>query len=489
MSNVRIPSALGPNGNIVPIEEAIRFKTNYYRCPECAEIVNPRKGPQRQFFAHKKGVLDNTECSLSYNRGVEQMVQKFRESEIQKQEQEKRIRVYLGKQPGGRYELFGVIPSLDWSQVPTSSNIDTKLAQLEVEANGVDVAPTGRSFHPSEAEARFELDPTASEFSVSLDGPAMFDSLLGTWTAPGLSTDDLFVGDQTRARRRHSNHQVKLGKWVYAIEEEPPAQSPDEVTVIEFTEYTLLAFPAKETTAELIDSHGSELTTDKYGFDADVIVPSHAHPTAETPIRCEPGSEVLISVTPAPEIDPIFEIIPLSAETDGTTTLDRTGPGNPRYHTIEVPSRGNKRVTIHQRNSTRHRLVHINVIEDDKERTVAVPSVHEEAPGLQITENDTQFISPLGAQTQTRFGDGLNPMRLPAIIDYVGPSGLELEVTGKFTDTTENSDVKRSTDNLDSLLPTIGQWVRKGCQQVRIHFDGIGDVGLRFDQVSSQGAD
>jgi len=46
------------------------------------------------------------------------------------------------------------------------------------------------------------------------------------------------------------------------------------------------------------------LTTDDYGFDADVILPAHAHPTIEAPIYGDPSETVLVGITPAEILDP-----------------------------------------------------------------------------------------------------------------------------------------------------------------------------------------
>ena len=81
VSKLSIPFGLAPEGTKTPIEEAKR-KSNYYRCPECGEFLNPRIGAQRQYFAHKQGVLEDTSCSLSSDEGVEKMIEDLRTSDI-----------------------------------------------------------------------------------------------------------------------------------------------------------------------------------------------------------------------------------------------------------------------------------------------------------------------------------------------------------------------------------------------------------------------
>ena len=92
MSDISIPVALDPYGNPVPIEEAIRFKSDYYCCPECGEFLEPRKGTSRaHFYAHKKGVLEDTDCSLSSQADIDRMVDDLRTSDIEQEEKERQI--------------------------------------------------------------------------------------------------------------------------------------------------------------------------------------------------------------------------------------------------------------------------------------------------------------------------------------------------------------------------------------------------------------
>jgi hypothetical protein len=45
-----------------------------------------------------------------------------------------------------------------------------------------------------------------------------------------------------------------------------------------------------------------------------------------------------------------------------------------------------------------------------------------------------------------------------------------------------NRTIRRVDADLMTLLPSIGQWVREGCQTVEIEFSGIGTVSLGFEQ-------
>lgn len=482
MSNISIPSAKDPHGNMVPIEEAVRHKLNYYTCPECGEFVNPRKGPQRQYFAHKKGVLDNTSCSLSSQADVDQMVEDLRTSDIEKGETERNIRVYLGEEYGSHLDCFGVIPSLEWGQIPPQTNVDVLLEQLNIQTTGIKTPPVAQNFHPSEPETSFTLDPTADEFRVSISGPRELETLLGEWTADGLAEGDLFVGDQGRARRHRSNRQIKQGEWVYLLMSFAPAYLPELVEKSTLGDYDVLAFSAGESTEELLEEYGEGLTTDAYGFDADVLLPAETHPTIEAPIAGESGEPVLVGVTPAEGIDPTFEVISIPKRANDVVEIEPTGPGNPRYWTTSVPMEGSRRISIHQRNSNRHRLIHLHAepdSSDDKFRS------DPEMIGLAvyIDGDEPVLLSPFGETGSVRVGTDFEPAVLPSVLEYRGPDGLDIEVYATFADESSlGPTLRRITQSIEEFVPELSHWVREGCELAQFEFDGIGTVSIEFPQ-------
>jgi len=178
------------------------------------------------------------------------------------------------------------------------------LDDLEVTTDGVTNPPVPSNFHPSESETIFSLNPTAEEFVVDIQGPDELGPILGKWTSDGFEKGDLFVGDQSRARRHRSNRQIKQGEWVYLLTKILPNRLPDVVETHDVGSFNVLAFPARESTEDLLEEYGEGLTTDDYGFDADVILPAHAHPTIEAPIYGDPSETVLVGITPAEILDP-----------------------------------------------------------------------------------------------------------------------------------------------------------------------------------------
>lgn len=483
MSDIAIPFALDPHGVEVPIAEASRGRVNYYRCPECGNWLTPFKGSKRKHhYRHKMGVLDNDECELSAVSDVNQMVDDLRTSDVEKGEKDRNIRVYVGEEPGGRHRLFGVIPSANWDRIPVEVDIDDLIQQLSVSSENLVHPPTPRSFHPSEAEVTFELDPNSEEYEVNIEGVDELKNINGKWTAKGPEPGDIFVGDQTRAQRVSSRRQVRPSEWVYAVTEGDVTARSEEMSVHSVGNVEILSFPARKDTTDKLGELGLDLRTDEYGFDANVILPTNAHPTADKPINAVPGEPVLIGVTPAEDLDPVFEIVSVPRqESDDTVELEQTGLGNTRFYKTQVPERGSRRISVHQRNSNRHRLVHLHAVEREDREPLA-GSMYGEL-GLRISVNgEEDILSPLGENNSYIFdrGDATSPAALPALVDYVGPEGLEMEIEAKFSPEASIHSVHKSTTDIQSEMANVGYWVNQGCTKLTVKFDGIGDVELSF---------
>lgn len=479
MGEATIPTALDPHGNYIPIEEAPRHKADYYRCPECGEIVNPRKGEKRiHYYAHKQGVLEDKTCELSSRPNIEEMVDELRVSDVEKREQQRNIQVFLGERSGGGLELFGTIPSLEWDAIPVGQNLDELLDQITLNTDGIETPPVASNFSPSEPEVLLPLESDAESFRVEVTGENVPEMIKGTWTAPGLSSGDLFVGDQGRARRHQENRQIKLGEWVYLAVDDVPDDCPDIVDVRSLDSETILAFPARETISSLLEEYGPGLTTDEHGFDADVLLPPTAHPTSEAPIETRPGEDVLIGVTPAAEIDPTFEVVAIPKYKTDPVELESTGPGNPRYFLTKAPDDGSRRISIHQQNSSRHRPVHLHSAEQYQSTT----DTERRQIGLEVTNGDsTTVLSPLSDTSHVVWDANGSPATLQSDVEYVGPTGLEMELTFVLTaDGNQTQTVTKQTTTPSETLAKQQYLLLQGCEEIQFEFDGIGTAAIEI---------
>lgn len=484
MSELSIPFAVDPHGAEIPIEEAIRFKNNFYRCPKCKNNVTPRKGEKRQYYAHARGALDENdeECELSSDQDIEEMVDNLRTSDIEKQESKKSIRTYLEQRPDGGYQLVGVVPSINKNNIPPRTDIDSLIEECSVSTTGIVHSPTAESFDPAEPEVTFRLDPEANKYSLSFDGPSLVDDCVGNWTVEELQDGDVFVGDQTRARRFTSSRQIKNGEWVCIITSTEPAQLQKEVSVHSIGEWTILAFSACPETEDLLEEYGNRLRADEYGFEADVILPAGAHPTTDKPIIVEPRATVLIGVTPSAESDPMLEIVPVPKREVGVIELEPTGPGNTRFYKTKAPTQGSRRFSVHQRNSSRHQLVHLHA-SDQMGNDVHSELLNSEIAIHYSGTEQSESLSPVSNQNKLMIDEEISPMSLSSNIEYRGPSGMEVEVIGYFPEEhPESPFIQDSSESIEDILLNVSYWVREGCTEVEFSFDTIGSVSLQFAQ-------
>jgi hypothetical protein len=489
MSEPTIPVALDPHGNLVPIEEAIRFKTDYYECPECNHYLSPRKGSKQiHHYAHQRGELGDDTCSLSTQEAVDKIVDDLRTSDIEKDEQAKNIRLFLRMVHDTRVELFGVIPALDWDSISGSTNIDSIIGKISIKSEGVKKQVSPQQFHPTEPEVFLDLDADTEEFLVNVDAPQEVEDIQGAWRAEGIQPGDLFVGDQGRAQRQASNTQVRDGEWAYVVVDDVPESLPDETNVYSIAEYSVLSFPIREETQPLLNQYTEESTRDDYGFDADIVLPPHVHPTAQGPVEGKLGQQAMACITPAESIDPIFEAIPVPRKGAEPDIIDQTGPGNPRYYSEQYPSTpGSKRLSIHQRNSSRHRLVHLHATDSFTHARRENADSNGDI-GLRIAFNSQSvFLGPLSGKKSVTVPEEFDPLSLPQSASYMGPEGLEIEITASFEkDSSHGPTVRRTTADLDQKLSDIGHWLTMGCYEVSFQFGNLGSALLEYPEANAE---
>jgi hypothetical protein len=115
----------------------------------------------------------------------------------------------------------------------------------------------------------------------------------------------------------------------------------------------------------------------------------------------------------------------------------------------------------------------------------------ERTPGREATKigielyvgDESIFLSPLNEKQAYEFDQEFNPHTLPAVLEYNGPVGLDLEVTGSFIDDAQfGPRITRFTTAIDELAGELSNWIINGCESVRIEFGGHGAVELTFPQ-------
>lgn len=475
---VSISIALDPDGNPVPIEEA-DHRINYYRCPRCHEFVNPRMGSDRShYFAHAPGVQDDEPCPLGAKQ-YNDLVDEYRTSEVEKSERDTRLRLYLRQVHGNWLELFGVLPALDWDDVSDYDTLDERLSKLEISSTGLSSVPSPQQFHPSEPEVEVELDPSADSYELRVKGPEGFESITGVWRADPIEVDDLFVGDQKRAKKHTTDRRINDGEWVYAVTENTPDPLPNAAETFELGNLDVVGFPVLDETAELFGSLVDSSRQDQYGFEANIMLPRWANPTSDEPVIGQPDQRALIGVQPADEIDPVFEIVSVPKSKEPVRQLEQTGPGNPRFYITEFPDEGSRKISIHQQRSERHRFVHLFSGDEQNQEPMIGETQQELTCGIKLSYGgNDELLTPIeGPSKQTLQRSELST----APISLVGPDGMEIQVRVTFSETSDLGPTITRTTTVGDGVPEQVDWIRSGCTSINIGFDRLGTVSVAFD--------
>lgn len=481
MGAVSIPVAIDGDGNTVPIEEAIPRQPDLYRCPECRNKVYPAKGTQQaHHYRHAKGELDDDNiCPLSSKKDVEDLVETLRTSSLETAEKNRKIGIHVRRVHGEWLELIGVLPTLDWSYDDSGIDIDTRLPDVSIETEGTkeDIDPA--EFHPAESEVSVELDPHADQFSIQVDNADSLSQIRGRWTGYGLSEGDIFIGSHSRARRSDSDRQVKTDDWIYAVTEEIDQDLPEIAEVYSLGEFRVIGFPVTEATQSLLDQFVDTAQQDRHGYDADIILPGWVDPTTREPIILEPNTPILLGVLPTEDIDPYFEIIPVPKDLSDPIELKPTGPGNPRFHRFMGPEEGSQRFTVHQRNSSRHRPVHLHATSSAEDVRGANVEAH---TMIEVTQaGKTSTLNPLG-ESELQIEDPPKSRDEVPEFEYIGPDGLAFDVEAEFTaDSPLGPILTRRDLTADDVMSELRHWIGKQCTAIKFRFDGIGTISVRIN--------
>lgn len=477
---VSISIALDPNGNPVPIEEA-DHRINYYRCPRCHEFVNPRMGSDRShYFAHAPGVQDDSPCPLGAKQNYDKLVDEYRTSEVEKSERDRRLRLYLRQVHGNWLELFGVLPALDRDDISDYDFLDETLSNLEISSTGLSSEPSPQQFHPSEPEVEVELDPSADEYKLCVKGPEGFESITGIWQSDPVEVDDLFIGDQKRAKKHTSDRRINDGEWVYVVTESIPSPLPDAAETFNLDSFDVIGFPVIDETSDLFETLVDSSRQDQYGFEANIMLPRWANPTSDEPVIGQPDQEALIGVQPAEEIDPVFEIVSVPKSAEPVRQLEQTGPGNPRFYITEFPKDGSQKISIHQQRSERHRFVHLFSSDEPHQQQMIGETEQEITCGVKLTYGDEdELLTPIeGPSNQTLRRDLLTS----APISLLGPDGMEVEVRTTFPENSNLGPTITRTTTVGDGVPEQMDWIQSECKSINIVFDRLGTVTVAFDR-------
>lgn len=481
MSEARIPYALDPQGRPVYIYRA-EHKLNYYTCIKCGSFLDPRQGDFNVwYFAHERLDPTSEECPLRTKEGLEDLLQRFRISPIEKSESKKQIRLVLSPNPYTKtVRLFGILPVLRWEDLIDPAEVNDALKSLIFHGVGIKSPPQSRIFHPSEPEVKIELDPNADRYELTIDTQnPRYESLylIGNWTAEPISVKDVFSGESNRSERRSSNTRIKKGDILFIVLKEDFQEKIEGCEYFVLGKWKIIKFEVDDRNRKFVNRF-IEVSADTNNFYVDIILPPYATPNSEFPISGKPESNALIAVTPPRERDPEFEIVsvPLGKE---NKILSRNGNGVPRIFYLRFPVEGSRRLSVHWGNE--HRMINLHAKSEKK--TFKKLWMEDVEFGLELrTDGKRKILNPWSIEGAISI-ESVKVKENRIDLNLIGPEEFKIDVKGSFS---EESDYKglicmwdTSLEKAESIL---NSWIKEDCNRIILDYDSLGRIELDIQQ-------
>jgi len=481
MSEARIPYALDPQGRPVHIYRA-EHKLNYYTCIECGSFLDPRQGEVNVwYFAHAKLDPTSEECPLRTKEGLEDLLQRFRISPVEKSESKKQIRLVLSPNPYNKtVKLYGILPVLRWEDLTKPAEVNDVLNSLTFQGEGIISPLQSWRFHPSEPEAKIELDPNADKYELTIDTQnPRYKSvyLIKNWTAEPISVKDVFSGESNRAERRSSNSRFRNGDTIFIVQKEDFQEKIEGCENLVMGPWKIIKFEVNDKNIKIVNRF-IEVSADTDNFYVDIILPPYATPNSESPISGKPESNALIAVTPPKERDPEFEIVsvPLGKE---NKILSRNGNGVPRIFCPRFPIEGSRRLSVHWGNE--HRVINLHA--ETGKKTFQKPWMEDVEFGLELrTDGKRKLLNPWSIEGAISI-ESVKVKENRIDLNLIGPEEFKIDVKGYFSEESDYRGLICMWDtSLEKAESILNSWIKEDCNRIILDYDSLGIIELDIQQ-------
>ncbi|WP_423743921.1 hypothetical protein V5735_13050 (plasmid) [Haladaptatus sp. SPP-AMP-3] len=476
----KIPFALDPHGNEVHIEDAISGKREYYQCIDCKGHLQARKGPEREhYFAHYPGVLDERNCSLGTPEAIRKLTEEKRTTNRERAHNQHQIEVAVRIRYGTIAELEGILPVLRWDDLKEDTNPDTLLDSLSLKGKNIAGTFSLQEFHPNHTDATIQLDTDKDEYIIRIgtnDHPEL-SRLEGEWRADGVEPGDVFIGDETQAIRINGQPKAAEGDWIGIVKSEDPNDNRNGVDVYELGNNYLIGFHYHEHEDIFSDYFGSSAIQHEQ-FAADLVLPDRATPNTETPQLVMPGEEVLIGITPAPDTDPKFELVPVPREAGTVEQLDALGEGVVRFWSDSFPGLDPIQLTVHRPNTDEHRLFQFEPTDD-----VEYPTwEHDSRVTLTVgTTGEPSVLDSVAGPTKLTVPSPSSIETFVESVEMTCPKGYRFDFKAEFGSEDGQQIVRRQEQTLPTVAGLLEDVIDEGCTRIQFKLDGVHDLTIEFE--------
>jgi len=469
-----IPYGHDPQGRPIGIKDAHQ-RSHYYRCPQCHEVLIVRQGEVRQWhYAHLSSADEAPACDIRTQTGLGQWLKDQQKSPIEKNEKSRRLHFCLIINPySNELSIFAVLPVPTVDEFQGASKIHEIIQTIQVKGNGIKNIASSEQFHPSEPEAKIELDSTIHDYTISIEADSKLKSICGTWQG-SIKEDDIFIGDSTRADRVSGKWQIEYGNVIYFVKKNIEARVPSRQ--YQLGDLRIFAIEYNIETAPIIKNLIPEIGEIPSIFSTDVILPPETNPCAIGPITGLPKEKSLIAIIPPIDLNPEYEIVTVPYDQNETIMLPRSGIGIPRFFSPSFPSFGSKRISIHY--AGYHKLINLSAVGREKEDHHFVPP--DVGLLIQTNCNKIECLHPwLNDETMEL---NIGSSNDDAVFKIIGPQGMDVDI---FGDNDANAIVPGLIGEIgiekDKAGITLSTWIDEGYTFFRINYGPMGEIRIKVN--------
>jgi hypothetical protein len=473
-NEVSISFGLDPHDSLVDIEEAEKIE-KYYRCPVCFEYLAVRKGPIRaHYFAHCPRGSDTPDCKLRSEGGL---IEWMRETSLAPEEKltnaHKMRTILLKEQHSEYYDLYGIVPTFSKEDFKDNEELQRTLGTLSISGDSIDGVVYPEAFHPNESEVQIRLKPGHSEYRVCISSGVKKDPVVGIWTATGLRTHDVFIGNENRAEKVKDSIPLREGETLYYVLDSDDSEPDFPHNRVRVGNHEIISFEVRKEIEDQIREILPKSTLEKSSFTVDLLLPVESNPQVIGPVVGSPNSEILISVIPPLGRNLELEIVSIPAGSSPVIPLPTTAPGEPRYYQTKFPNHGSKKMSVHYLD--RHVFLQFHSTEkmafNQSQNSIIDVDVYAEL----MCKGVKQRVYPWsGEKVEIEKPEKLD---VKQFIELKGPGQLKINLEAS---TISQGKAKQIISYLDSITNHIQLDYDSGFRIFTIDYGILGKIGIEF---------
>lgn len=341
-----------------------------------------------------------------------------------------------------------------------------------------------QEFLPAMGSATIELQPNAIRHELQIDAPGEFE-LKGTWTAEGIGTHSVFVGQSDSAEYIRDVQYLSEGETVFVFagaSETPPVGSD----VLQLGRHRIIRLTVERSSEAWLKKRIRSLKAiGTSPVRVSVILPFLHDPRAERFIAASPGTRCLLAVTPPENSDPSFEVVGWYGHEYHQFTLPPTGLGKPRFIEFTAPNTPGRLLVHWPGAKGRDTRLHIMPV---AEKYADYDAIYPDF-GVRNTATNQRALAEFGEKMVLEADLAPDRDRVVTVPDValLGYAHLEVRLTATYP-THEGPDrrVLEGATHAEDFPTRVRDIFEAGAREVVVDFDTLGQVAIECSYYYEQ---